>query len=270
MQDIQGFTTDDCIEFYRTYYAPNNATAVIVGDVQPEAVLRMLQDHYGGYAPSVIPPEDVQPEPPQTEQRLSETRKPTPTEKAAIGYRGPALGDFDHAPLVLLNEILFGGRSSRVHRALVQAKEIATDVRGWVGTFRDPGLYDIYLSARGEHTSRELIAALDEILDAVRAQPVTLEELDKVKARAELSALQGLETAAGKAEQIGFYETVLGQPAALFEKLQTYRRVTQSDLLRVARRYLVKSARTIIEVHPDGSSGCDDEDADEGDAEEAS
>ena len=251
MADIQGFTTEDCLAFYRTYYAPNNATLVVVGDVTAADVLRLAQDHYGALEPSVVPVEDVRPEPPQTEERRARTEKPTPTYKVAIGYRSPALGDFDHAPLVLLNEILFGGRSSRVHRALVQEQEIATEVRGWVGSFRDPGLYDLYVSARGEHTAEELLAALDPILEAVRTAPVTQGELDRAKARIELSALQGLETVSGKAEQLGFYETVLGDPAALFDKVAAYRRVTLGDLLRVARRYLVRSARTVIEVVPE-------------------
>jgi len=264
MADIQGFTTDDCTAFYRTYYAPNNASLVIVGDVSPGEALRLAQEHYGTLPPSTIPIEDVQPEPPQTEERRSRVEKPTPTQKIAIGYKGPALGDFDHAPLVLLNEILFGGRSSRVHRALVQEQEIASEVRGWVGSFRDPALYDVFLSARGEHTGAELLAALDHVLEAVRRDPLSQGELDRAKARLELGTLQGLETVSGKAEQIGFYETVLGDPAALFDKLYAYRRVSVGDLLRVARRYLIDSSRTIIEVFPDGTA----EDDDEEDAEE--
>jgi zinc protease len=153
MADIQGFTPEDCVAFYRTYYAPNNASLVLVGDFDLGEVLRLVQTYYGALAPSAIPVEDVHPEPPQIEERRAVSRQQTPTEKAAIGYRGPALGDFDHAPLTLLNEILFGGRSSRVHRALIQEKEIASEVRGWVGSFRDPGLYDIFLSARAGHTA---------------------------------------------------------------------------------------------------------------------
>jgi zinc protease len=259
MEDIQGFSTDDCTAFYETYYAPNNATIVIVGDVALPQALGAVQDHYGVQASSTIPVEDVLPEPPQTEERRASVVKPTATHKVAIGYRSPALGDFDHAPLALLNEILFGGRSSRVHRALIQEQEIATEVRGWVGAFRDPALYDIYLVARGEHTGDELLAALDPLLEAVRAAPVSEAELDKAKARVELSVLQGLETVSGKAEQIGFFETVLGDPAALFDKLNAYRRTTVGDLLRVARRYLVSSARTIVHVVPDGSDDESDE-----------
>lgn len=266
MEDIKGFCTDDCVSFYRTYYAPNNAALVIVGDVTLEGALRAVQDHYGVQEPSVIPVEEVSPEPPQVEERRVSVAKPTATQKLAIGYKCPALGDFDHAPLVLLNEILFGGRSSRVHRALVQEQEIATEVRGWVGSFRDPGLYDIYLVARGERGGEELLAALDAILDEVRARAVSEAELDRAKARVELATLQGLETVAGKAEQIGFYETVLGDPAALFEKLAAYRRATLGDLLRVARRYLVRTARTVVHVTPSGAVEGDEDDDDEDEA----
>jgi zinc protease len=267
MADIQGFTTEDCTSFYRTYYAPNNATLVVVGDVQLSEAIRLTQEHYGALVPSVIPVEDVRPEPPQIEERRARTVKPTPTHKVAIGYRAPAFGDVDHAPLVLLNEILFGGRSSRVHRALVQEREIASEVRGWVGNFRDPGLYDLYLSARGEHTAEELLAALDPLLSAVQREPVTQVELDRAKARLELSALQGLETVSGKAEQIGFYEIVLGDPAALFDKLAAYRRATVGDLLRVARRYLLTSARTVVEVAPDEAAAGGEDEAGEGEDE---
>jgi zinc protease len=259
MEDIQGFTTDDCTAFYKTYYAPNNAAMVVVGDVSTREVLSLVQEHYGSAEPSVIPIEDVRPEPPQIEERRQRVGKPTPTQKVAMGYKSPALGDFDYAPLVLLNEILFGGRSSRIHRALVQEQEIATEVRGSVGAFHDPSLYDIYLVARGEHTTEELVAALDKLLDDARREAPSEAELDKAKARVELSVLQGLETVAGKAGQIGFYETVLGSPDELFEKLEEYRRATRGDLLRVARRYLVASGRTLIEVIP--QEGGEEEDA---------
>jgi zinc protease len=257
MEDIQGFTTDDCASFYRTYYAPNNAALVIVGDIAPSEVVRWVQDAFGGLAPADIPIEDVHPEPAQVQERRKRTQKPTPTHKVALGYKAPALGDFDHAPLVLLNEILFGGRSSRAHRALIQDQAIASDVRGAIGAFRDPSLYDIFLAARGKHTGQELVASLDAIFESTRREPVSQSELDRAKARIELGALQGLETVGGKAEQIGFFEMVLGDPTALFDKLAAYRRTTRADLLRVARRYLVDTARTVIEVLPDGSCNAD-------------
>src|SRR5690606_29364916 len=112
MQDIEALTTEDCRSFYATYYAPNNATLVVVGDVDVPVLLERIAAHYGGMRPATIPVEDVRPEPPQTAERRVTMHQPTATAKLAIGYRAPALGDVDHVPLSLLSEILFGNRAS--------------------------------------------------------------------------------------------------------------------------------------------------------------
>src|SRR5690606_34849894 len=126
MADIEGFTPADCEAFYATYYAPNNALLVVAGDFGWEELLGHVQRLYGPMRPSAIPVEDVHPEPPQIEERRLEVTKPTATEKVALGWKAPALGDADHAPLAVLIEILFGGAPSRVHRALVRRAEVAT------------------------------------------------------------------------------------------------------------------------------------------------
>jgi zinc protease len=158
------------------------------------------------------------------------------------------MGDFDHPALSLLAEVLFGGRASRLHQKLVRELEIATEVRVFVGPFRDPGLIEIYASARGEHTAEELLAAIDEELTRVQDEPITPEEIERARSRLELGLLAGLETVDGKASTIGFYETVLGRPAAAFERLEATARLNASDLRRVARRYLRKDARSIVRV----------------------
>ena len=259
MPDILGFTPEDCERFYKTYYAPNNAVLVVVGDVREESVLREVRDAYGTMSSSVIPAEDCEPEPPQRDVREIEMKKPTATEKLLVGYHGPALGDADHVALTVLTEILFGGRASRTHRSLVIDKEIASEVRGWVATFKDPGLFELYAAAREGNTCAELIAALDHELERVRQEVVSEDELARAKARLELSALQSLESTAGKAEQIGFYDLVLGDPSAVFRRLDAYRRVTASDVRKAARRYLTQGARTIVRVIPDEGEGDADE-----------
>ncbi|MBK6516684.1 MAG: insulinase family protein [Polyangiaceae bacterium] len=265
MKDILSFTPEDCTEFYRTYYAPNNATLVLVGDVDLEETLGLVADHMGALEPSEVPLEDVHPEPPQLEERRLVVDKPSPTHRVAIGYKCPALGDFDHAPLVVLNEILFGGRSSRLHRRFVKELELATEVRGWVGTGRDPSLYDISLTAREDVTNERLLEVFDEEIAKIMASSVDEAELDRAKARLELGTLQSLESVSGRAETIGFYDTVLGEPGALFTKLEAYRRVTRADVLRVARRVLSSTGRTMVLVRP---SGDEDEAVDEGSEEE--
>src|SRR3954470_17851902 len=183
MSDIEGFTTADCAQFYRTYYAPNNATVIAVGDIREKDLLAKIQHAYGALPSAEIPIEDIRPEPSQLSERRVSVKKPTATDKIAIAYHGPAFGDVDHVPLTMLSEVLFSGRSSRCHRALIQEAEIATELRGWVGTFRDPGLFEIYATARPGKTSAEIIAALDKEIDRVIAEPVNLLELEKVKAK---------------------------------------------------------------------------------------
>jgi zinc protease len=248
MKDIEGFTTGDCEEFYATYYAPNNAVIVVVGDFVEATMLEKVSRAYGGIAPSELPVENYQAEPPQTAERRTEVTKPTPTEKVVVGYHGPALGDFDHLGLSLLVDVLFTGRASRVHQKLVRELELASDVRAFVGPFRDPGLIELFASAREGHTAEELLLAIDAELSRVRSEAVSLEEIERARARTELGLLASLETVDGKASTLGFYETVLGRPAAAFERLDALRRIGPSDLLRAARRFFDEQARSIVLV----------------------
>ncbi len=251
MEDILAFTPEDCSTFYKTFYAPNNATIVVVGDLKPKDVVRKITAAYGKLPAASIPPEDYEPEPPQLEERRTTIVKPTPTEKIVMGYRGPALGDTDHAPLVLLFEVLFGGRASRMHRKLAIELEIATELRGWVSTFRDPGLIEVYATVREGKTSDEVLQVMDAEFERVKKDVVTDDEIGRAKSRIELSLLRSMETAAGKAEQIGFYATVLGDPTGSFSRLEAYRRAKPSDLRIAARRYLSSLSRTIVLVKPE-------------------
>ncbi len=255
MQDIEGFTVDDCREFYKTYYAPNNAALVVVGDVSESGLLGKVSAAYGAIPPASLPLEDVRPEPPQVEERRLEVKQPTSTQKLVLGYKSPSMGDFDHPALSLLSEVLFGGRASRVYGRLVRELELCTEVRAFLGPFRDPGLFEVFASARGEHTAEEILAVVDDEFAKVVEAPPADEEIARARARLELSLLAGLETADGKASTIGFYETVLGDPGAAFTRLDAMGRITASDLLRVARRYLSPSARNVIFVRPQAPTG---------------
>jgi len=138
-----------------------------------------------------------------------------------------------------------------MYRALVIDKELCTDLRGWVSTFKDPGLYEMYFTARPGIAIDDVIAVADGELANVRESLVTENELERAKARLELGLFQSVETMSGKAEQIGFYDTVLGDPTAAFRRLEAYRRATAGDLRTAARRYLTLGARTIIRIVPD-------------------
>jgi zinc protease len=264
MEDIENFTTGDCEEFYRTFYAPNNAVIVVVGDTTEDELLTRVSAAYGSIAPSMLPLEDVRPEPSQREERRREVVKPTTTEKLVLGYHSPALGDWDHPILSLLVEVLTGGRASRLYRILVRELEIASEVRAFLGPFKDPGLLELFVSAREGRSAEEILEVIDRELDRVQNEPIEVEEITRAAARFELGLLAGLDAVDGKASTIGFYETVLGQPAAAFERLERIRRVGPSELRRVARKYLARDSRSLVFVRPSADEDDeDDEDDDE-------
>jgi zinc protease len=107
---------------------------------------------------------------------------------------------------------------------------------------------ELFASAREGHTAEELLAAIDGELARARNEAVSNEEIERARARTELGLLASLETVDGKATTLGFYETVLGRPAAAFERLDALRRIGPSDLLRAARRFFDERGRSIVLV----------------------
>jgi zinc protease len=254
MQDIEGFTIDDCEAFYRAYYAPNNATVVVVGDLNEYKTLNLLRDHYGHIPASLLPVEDIEPEPPQDAERRLCIEQPTTTHKLIMGYKGPALGDRDHVVMSVLVEILTGGKASRLHQHLVRDLTIASEVAGFVGPHHHPSLIEFSVSARAEHTAEELLIEFDRELEKVVNLPVAPDELTQAIHRMELSTLCSLESADAKASSIGFYFTLLGAPGAVFDRLQIARTTTLADLRFAARRFLSPNNRTVILVAPQAPS----------------
>jgi zinc protease len=248
MEDIEGLSTDDCRDFYRAFYAPNNASLILVGDLNPKRVLALIMEKYGEIPPFALPLENSFPEPVQVAERIVESFQPTPTEKLVLGYKGPALGDSDHIVLTLLLEILTGSAASRIRRRLVRTQEIASDVSGFVGPHAHPSLIEISAAARQNHTAEELLSVIEEEIDRLKTEPVSTDELDRAKSRMELGLLGSMESAEGKASTIGFYQCVLGQPAEAISRLERAARVTPGDLRYAARRYLTAGSRTTLFV----------------------
>ncbi|HEX4353744.1 MAG TPA: pitrilysin family protein, partial [Polyangiales bacterium] len=258
MPDIESFTPEDCERFYKTYYAPNNATLVIAGDFEEEEVLTLVQKHYGKIASARIPRYAPPEEPTQRRERFLELRRPTPAPKLALGYRAPSFRHPDYPALALASEVLFGGRSSRLFSRLVRDEELATELHGSIAPFADAGLYEIWLSLRPGRQLDDARKVVERELARLGDKLVPKAELQKVKNRMELGFLQGMETAAGKAEQLGFFEIVSGDAAGLFTRLHELRAVSAEDIRRVAHKYFDPRRRTRIEILPeDGTTKAD-------------
>jgi zinc protease len=252
MRDIKGFTRKDCEQFYKTYYAPNNATMIIAGDLKPKQALACIEKHFGKLKPARIPAPRKVVEPAQRAERTAELRWPTPTAKIVLGYKSPAFPDEAYGVLTVLNEALFGGRGSRMWRRLVHKTGLCADVQASPSPFADVGLYEMSFSLRQGAKVREVLRVVDEELRDIQRTPMSEAELSKVKNRLELGFLLGLESAYGKAEQAGFFEVVAGDATGLFTRLETYRTVTAKELQSCARTLLNKSTRTRVTVLPKG------------------
>ena len=239
----------DCQQFYRTHYAPSNATIVIAGDFEESKALSLVQKHYGGL-PGTRRVELLKPskEPQQRAERVFQLDAPTPTEKLLLGYRAPSFSHPDTAALVVANEVLFGGQSSRLHRLFCLDEEIALSVRGSISPFVDPGLFEMWIFLREGEKKADALALLDREITRLGSKGPRVIELEKAINQLELSFLHSMETAGGKAEQVGFYETVANDGAAVFERLAAYREVTANDVRRAVAKYLRPSRRTRVEI----------------------
>ncbi len=266
MSDIHAISTDDARRFYRTFYAPNNAVLVVAGDFAPEAALEAIERHYGGIPSSTIPEASVAAEPAQAVERRARFAKPVAADRVLFAYKAPAQGDPEWLPLLFAQELLLGGASSRLYRKLVIVDEAAAGAQGMVAPFRDPGVYEIVVSMKRGRSAAEAEAALDAEVARLIEQPIPAAEMDKVRNRMETDFWDNLETADGKAEALGHYETTLGDYRRLFEVAARVQAITAEDVRRAAEAWLRKEQRTVVVAEPSGEEAEEEEAAGEDEA----
>jgi zinc protease len=255
MEHILGFTVEDCQTFYRTYYAPNNVTLIVVGDVREAELLPLIEAGYGSMKSQVLPPAPTVVEPPQTEERRAFLTWPMSASRISLAYHTVALDHPDHVALTVLNEVLFGGRSGRLRALVVDEAELASEISGGVAPFRWPGLYEIHAALREDTDWEEVVATIDTQIERLAQDGPTEAELEKSIARNERSFFEGLEGADGKAEKLGFYQTSLDDFTSLFRRVERLATVSADDVIRVARQYLRTENRTIVVAEPAKGGG---------------
>jgi zinc protease len=250
MADIESYRVRDCQAFYRTWYAPNNATLVIVGDIDSEDVLARVQDAYGPLAPSKRPDRAPPPAVRQRSERRAQLKWPTAAEKLDIGWHSPPHASFETAALEVIDELLTGGRSARLRRLLVDELELVAELRGGVSGLQHGGLFELWVSMREGKPAAEALAIIDREIARLVSEPVPDAELEKVKNRIELFFLSEIETVNGKASQIGFADVVTDDPGHGFTRLAELRRVNAHDVSRAAERFLRTSRRSVVHIVP--------------------
>ena len=244
--DIANWSMQDLTDFYRTYYAPNNALAVIVGAVDPKQVQQLAQKYFGNIPkqPPVRPVHTVEPE--QTGERRVYAQKGSVTSpNILMGYHIPNNKHPDYLALQLLGDILSRGNSSRLRSELVFKQDLASSVSTYVPDSFDPNLFLIYAVAATATSANVLEAGILKEVHRIKHQGVTDEELQRAKNQREVAFYRNIATIDDRANLLGEYHLYYGDYRKMFSAPQALAAVTKDDLKRVANTYLNKKNRTI-------------------------
>ncbi|HLK88385.1 MAG TPA: pitrilysin family protein [Polyangia bacterium] len=251
MKDIKAMTQERAVAFYRKYYAPNNAVLVIAGRLDEAATLAVVAEAYGAIPPSKsLPLDGAKPERAPGSEVRTVISRPVPADRLVIGFPAPALGAPDRAAYEVLNELLAGGPSSRLNRALVVERQWASSVHGDIAPTRDPGLYAIWVQMTKGHSAEEAERLVVETAADLAAHPVAAAELGKAAARMEAQFWQQLGSSHGRAETLGAFEIAAGDFRALLARGGEYARVSASDVQKAAADYLGTGARSVVIARP--------------------
>ena len=250
MDDLKRITLDEARAYFHTYYAPNNATLVLAGDVEPAAAFT-LAERYFGAIPRRPPPAPVDAgEPEQDGERRAVVRRRAELPAILMGYKAVRVADSDRAALDIAAQVLASGESSRLERDLVREHEVATGVGADLEWGIDRDLFVVEAKARPGKTAADLEARIDAVVGELARTPVPEDELAKAKRQLRAESVRAMKTVSGKANQLGFFETVLGDYRALFALDAAWDAVTAADVQRVVARYLVPTGRTVVVLDP--------------------
>jgi zinc protease len=263
MEDIRALALPEIRAFYRTWYAPNNATIVCVGDFDDEHLRDLIAQHYSHIPAAQLPAAAEQTEPVQLKERVIRAPKPIATDRLLVGYKAPGQDHPDWAALEIVSTLLAGCPSARLYRKLVIDQEAASSVDAQLTPFRDPSLLRLAVTTARGHGADEIVAAIDREIAGLVEQPPPPNEVEKAKALAETDFWSALADVDGKAEALGHYETALGDFRRLSAIAERLTAVTAADVARAVRTYLVPAHRTIVIAEPEDPEGDDGDDGED-------
>jgi len=256
MEDLDRASVSEIREFYDTYYVPNNATLVIVGDFDRREAESLVREYFGPVAASRRPLERKIPqEPPQTTRRVLKLSENVALPAFVAAYHMPADGTPDAYPLRLAAKILSEGESSRIYRRLVYEKQIALEARS-VGNFtEDPNLFFVLAIMNPGHTPAEGEAEVAAELERLKTEPIPREELAKAKNQILRDFVLSRESAQSLGEELGYAAVILKDAELLNAELGRFLAVTAEDICRTAEKYFVPENMTVVEVYPQSTQG---------------
>jgi zinc protease len=255
MTDLSAASYDDVVQFFKTYYLPNNASLSIAGDIDPVKTRALVEKWFGEIpagkpAPPIDPPAAAL----TAEKRfLYEDRVQLP--RLYMAWHTPAAYSAGDAEMDLLAALLAGGKNSRLYRRLVYDLQIAQDVTAYQQSQQLTSSFNIVATARTGHTLAELERVIQEELARLKAEPPTARELERVVNQFEASFLDRLERVGGfggKADLLNSYFVQTGNPDYFQEDLARYQAIDPGDLRAAAQTFLRDDARVVLSIVPKG------------------
>jgi predicted Zn-dependent peptidase len=251
MDDLNAASVEDVAAFFKTYYAPNNATLVLVGDFDPKVAMQKIEKYFGNIPSQPPPPAPDMTEPPQKGERRKTLDDPlAQLPRLDIAYKIPPGNTPDYYALSVLTSILAGGESSRLYQKLVKEKELVLQVAGGAGERRGTGLGQFIAIARPGKDLAEIEKIIYEEIERVKNEPVADWELDKVRLTIRRQRAQSLQSTLSRAIALGQFAVYYNEPNLINTYEQKIARVTKDDLMRVARTYYNAENRTVITTLP--------------------
>jgi len=251
MEDLSAASEEDVKNFFRHYYAPNNAFLAIVGDFAPGQARSWVEKYFGDIPRSTpVTRPAVKPVVLAVGQRLVyEDRVQVPR----LYIQWPSVGEKsdDHYALDILGAVLTGPRTARLTKALVYDQQAAAAISAYQGSNEDVGDFQLMIVPRPGHSLADLEAAADAVIDKLKSEGPTAEEIQKALAGRELRFLRNLESNLGKAMQLCAGAGFHGDPGYFRTDYQKYESVTAEDVQRVADKYLTPE-RVVLSVVPAG------------------
>jgi len=254
IEDLDAASLHDVQEFHSTYYRPDNATLVVVGDFDPKQLDAWVDKYFGGIAkPNLQLPRVTIKEPPrESESRFTEYGS---NDLPAVGltYLTPREADPDSKALEVADAILSSGESSRLYNSLVYTQQLAAEVEANSETREDVSLFVLFAilseGKKTEDVEKSLLAEIKKLQDA----PVSAAELEKAKNQIVTEQLQKLETSNGKALALGEAAVLLGDPARVNTDLERLQAVTAADVQRVMKKYFSDKNRMVLYYLPESA-----------------
>jgi zinc protease len=252
MADLTAASLADVKEFFQQYYGPNNATLAIVGDIDMVATRILVEKYFGGIPsgaavqrPSVVPVTLA------AEKRL--VLEDTKSRVPRFTMAWPTVGsiDGDSRALRALSQLLTRDRNSRLTRALVYERQLATSVSAYAGSDVSAGEFYVSVNPRANASLTEIERVIDSVVAEVVAIPPTEREVQHIRNYVAVSAVTGLQSVLGKAEMLSEGQTFAGDPLHYIADTRATLAVTPADINRVAKRYLT-SGRVVLSMVPAG------------------